>query len=353
MKDLLDFKKESRKAIHAGFKKIIRETRGALLSTQHDLDQEDLRGTHFSTLVPKYYSLLDERVNELLKATNRIADDFSLAEHLTHKDFLRDQLGVLFWQAPLHHRALMKPLGYAGDYLMMEMLYDDDPFKGPTSYFKMIQAISCRCISGKFCQERIPYFLQKFHFIGSEAVQHHGNFRMMSLACGSSREIQEFIKSNPVSHSTEVFLVDQDTKAIEHSRHHIEQVKQGAHHKIQTTYYGESLIDLLTNNPLQRFPRFDLIYSGGLFDYIDDQSFKLAVEVLYSMLREGGALVLGNISPDDYSKIIKWYLDDWPLIYRSKQDLLKLVPSGCDSKEIAVEAESTGVNFFLVIKKPQ
>ena len=57
MKDLLDFKKESRKAIHADFKKIIRETRGALLSTQHDLDQEDLRGTHFSALVPKYYSL--------------------------------------------------------------------------------------------------------------------------------------------------------------------------------------------------------------------------------------------------------------------------------------------------------
>ena len=102
---------------------------------------------------------------------------------------------------------------------------------------------------------------------------------------------------------------------------------------------------------MQELPRFDFIYSSGLFDYFDDTTFEMAVQALYSFLDEGGVMAIGNISPEDYSKTVKWYLDDWPLIYRTREELLKFVPTDPKPQEVLIETEITGYNLFLVIRK--
>jgi hypothetical protein len=44
------------------------------------------------------------------------------------------------------------------------------------------------------------------------------------------------------------------------------------------------------------------------------------------------------------------YLMEWNLIYRSKEDMLDLVPADLATKRVEVKADSTGVNLFLEIE---
>lgn len=351
MKDFIEIKIRSRQKIRPEFKRVIKETRDFLLGTQKQIDEAETNGADLSSLVEKFYSRIEETMNHLLRETDRIAENFTDEEHIYHKDFLRDQLAPLLAPSPLNHRAWKKPLGYAGDYLMMEMLYDDNPFQGGSAFFKIINATSCRCVSGKFSAARVPYLLDKFKMLGQETIRLRGVFRVLNLACGPSKEIQEFIRTDPLSHQVEFYLVDQDQDAIAYSRNKIEKMKLESGSQVQIFYYPQPIKELFVSDVIQKWPPFDFIYSGGLFDYFDDTTFEMAVQVLYGFLAPGGVMAIGNISPDDYSKTVKWYLNDWPLIYRNHKELLQFTPKEPPPQDVRIETEETEYNLFLVIKK--
>lgn len=350
MKNFIAIKVSSRGKIHPEFKKIIKGARAFLLNVKSEIDTAEKNGESFSSLIDRYYGPLEKFQEKILMETDQIAGNFTDDEHLAHKDFLRDQLAVLFWQAPLHERALNKPLGYAGDFEMMNMLYDPDPFKGPTAYFKIINAVGCRCISGRATAARIPYFLDKFNRLSSETLKEKPVFQVLNLACGPSREVREFINQDPLSSRSEFHLVDQDSEAIRFSKKNLEETKRETASAIGLSYYDQPIQDFLADQELS-LPTFDLIYSCGLFDYLDNDAFEAAVSALYGRLGKNGTMIIGNISPDDYSKTLKWYLDDWPLIYRDRDDLKKLAPSLPKPSWVQIESDETGINLFLVVTK--
>lgn len=349
MQDFLSIKLSSRSKIHPEFKRLIKEVRGQLVTLKQGLDQADAQRNNFETMKQGHFADLESTITRLIRETDRLASDFSEAEHLLHKDFLRDQLIPLFHQAPLHHRAFLKPLGYAGDYEMMRMLCAPDPFQGPSSYFKMINAAACRCVSGRAVAARIPYYLNKLTKIGAKTLEKKGTFRVLNLASGPALEIAEFLKE-PLSDRATLHLLDQDPEAMEFARQTLEPLKRKLKRQTEINYHATKIQDLfLSGSFVER--DFDLIYSGGLFDYLDDPTFSLALAALEDRLVPGGTLALGNLSPADYSKTVKWYLDDWPLIYRTEQDLLGLAGQLPKDRCVTIERETTGVNLFLVVQK--
>ena len=66
---------------------------------------------------------------------------------------------------------------------------------------------------------------------------------------------------------------------------------------------------------------FDVIISAGLFDYLDDTSARdLLTLVLTNRLSPEGVIAISNFHPDDPSRLVKTWLVDWPLIYRTEDD---------------------------------
>ncbi|MBX7149288.1 class I SAM-dependent methyltransferase [bacterium] len=350
MKNLIAYKIENRKKIHPSFKKLIRDSRAGLLDLKQKIDAADKKRVSFTSLVKRFYKPLEELQTHLLKESDILAENFSPEEHLYHKDFFRDQMGPLLWYAPFYERIFLKPLGYAGDYEMMNMLYDSNPFKGPSAYFKMINAFGCRCISGQLTVARIPYFLEKFKEIGKNVLGRKKDFTILDLACGPSREIKEFILTNTDAGKSRFHLVDQDPEAIKFSKNELIAAKRKKKSKVNFSFYNKPIQEFLAGG-IQDLPQFDFIYSCGLFDYLDDTLFEMAVDVLYHRLAEQGTLIIGNVSPDDYSKTLKWYLGDWPLIYRNRDDLLKIASHLPAATPVCVESEATGLNLFLKITK--
>jgi extracellular factor (EF) 3-hydroxypalmitic acid methyl ester biosynthesis protein len=65
----------------------------------------------------------------------------------------------------------------------------------------------------------------------------------------------------------------------------------------------------------------DLIYSAGLYDYLDDKVAKKLSATLFDALKPGGRLVLTNFLKDTHD--IGWgeAMMDWFLIYRDQADI--------------------------------
>jgi SAM-dependent methyltransferase len=96
--------------------------------------------------------------------------------------------------------------------------------------------------------------------------------------------------------------------------------------------------------------KFDLIWSGGLFDYFSDRMFVRLLGRLLKAVRPGGEVIIGNFSPSNPSRAYMELLGGWCLEYRSKQQLLDLAQELVSGDEISIEGEPEGVILFLRIK---
>ena len=98
--------------------------------------------------------------------------------------------------------------------------------------------------------------------------------------------------------------------------------------------------------------KFELIWSSGLFDYLNDKTAKLLVRRLFTMLSEGGTLVIGNFSAVNPSRAYMEIIGQWFLIHRDAENLRSLC-SGIqsDTAEVSVFSDETGVNLFLRVSK--
>lgn len=351
MYDLINLKIASREKLSPEFKAVVKKARKDLLQLQEELNKADQQKIPFEELKNKYYPLMEEVIVFLLREPDRLAQNFNLEAHLIHKDFYRDQLGPLLWPAPLHNRALAKPLGYAGDYVIMNMLYDEAPFHGSNSFFKLVHAASCQSISGKAVAARPSFLIQKITQKVEQNTSQNKDCHIMSLGCGPAKEIENLIKTNPKWPHCEVHLVDQDREAINYCKSILEKIKQEEKSSIKLIYHTLSVKEMFNPDLMKNLPHFDLIYSSGLFDYLSNDFFAVVLIFLYELLKENGWLVIGNFSPEAYAKTGLWYLDDWPLVYRSSEELLQLIPPSLKPQSVAIETEETGVNLFLVIKK--
>ena len=95
---------------------------------------------------------------------------------------------------------------------------------------------------------------------------------------------------------------------------------------------------------------YDLVWSAGLFDYLDDKAFKVLLRRLLKAVRPGGCLIAGNFSTRHSSRAYMEVIGEWYLHYRDEVDLHRLAMD-CDIEpsRIWVASEPEGVNLFLKI----
>ena len=115
-----------------------------------------------------------------------------------------------------------------------------------------------------------------------------------------------------------------------------------------------SVQNLLRGHPHSAMEKagFDLIYCSGLYDYLTDRVCQALNNHLYSWLRPGGLLVIGNFGPDTPGQNLMEHLMDWFLIYRNQNEIAALAPEAAAKEDRRVRAEDAGANLFLEVRKP-
>jgi hypothetical protein len=247
-------------------------------------------------------------------------------------------------------RSCAKPMGYPGDFQIMNQVYDWER-RGANVYEMLMHRLGlevAECIKTRMevVQERIAATV----FAGTRARP----ARILSLGSGPAREVELFLKGvcNTDGHA-DFTLIDQEEDALRYAseKTYPHLMRLAGRYSLQGL--NISFTDILKDaSGLKTLPPQDLIYSVGLLDYLTDRRAAGLVHRLYGQLAPGGLLIIGNMNETSLSNL--WpmeFLTDWTLEYRDEARMLRWV-EGLDTAERWTETERTGRVRLLFARRP-
>lgn len=300
--------------------------------------------------VPEASSVIVRRLNKAAGELAELVSGLENDRHPAHRAFFRDNLLPLIGESPLLRRAYEKPLGYAGDYEVMNMLYRDHA-EGPSLFAKAVNTYGAQEPAAQANINRIEYLQGQILRTVAETPACQ-RVRVASIGCGPAQELQTLLRKHPeVGSRLDVALIDQEERAITYCERTLGPC--AAKHGARVEFIRESVRRLLTSKQLsETLGERDLIYSAGLFDYLNQRSFAALLGALYSALVTGGRLIVGNVADDNPTRWFMEYCLDWYLVHRSRDELRELAGAlSPRPSEVAVDAEPLGVNLFLTIRR--
>jgi extracellular factor (EF) 3-hydroxypalmitic acid methyl ester biosynthesis protein len=289
---------------------------------------------------PEFFRFLDGNLEKL----SALVKEFTSEQHERHGYYFRQQLWPFILGSAFMERTNLKPRGYAGDATMMQMIYDDR-YEGAWAFNKLMHRHPVQHPAAAAVRNRrvlIPRLLRK-HLDASSA----NPYRVLSVACGPARELEDVISGGVDPKRLELTLLDQDDEALAAARATIERVGQPG----KLSMVNDSVRTLLKErNATERWGRFDFIYSMGMFDYLTPPVAKAVLARLYELLAPGGALVVGNYHVKNPSRFYMAYWLDWVLYYRTEEEMSALA-NGLPGAKVTVGFDDTGCQMFLSVER--
>jgi extracellular factor (EF) 3-hydroxypalmitic acid methyl ester biosynthesis protein len=270
---------------------------------------------------------------------------------------MRQHLHPLVLGAPFAHRTFYKPLGYAGDYEMVNMIARDGQ-EGSSLFAKVLNCWFLKQPPAVAHRHRLTYLTQCVETEALRAVRLGRKARIFDFACGPAVEVQRFLQDSPMREQVELTLTDFNRETLEHVRKALNDIKERSGRKFTVQVQKKTVHQLIKESlkPAVSGDRakreFDFIYCTGLFDYLSDHTCRQLMDIFYDLVAPGGLLVATNVEPSNPRRNGMAYLLDWHLIYRTAPDLRALKPGRAPDDALCVRSDATGVNLFLEIRKP-
>lgn len=270
---------------------------------------------------------------------------------LPHKSFARREVHPLILCAPFMHRTFTKPLGYAGDYEMVNMMLRD-PWEGQNTYAKIVNGIVIRSDGAAAHRNRIAKLVE---YLKGEARRVHAlgrTLRVLNIACGPAAEVQEFLRSHPESERCHITLLDFNQETLAYTRERIKDSLSGSGRLPTIEFLHKSIHDLLKEargRAESRPDPYDLVYCAGLFDYLSDKTCQRLLELFNAWVAPGGLLVATNVHPRCPVRFFIEHFLEWYLIYRDNEQMMSLAPR---DGQACITDDPTRVNIFLEVRKP-
>ena len=335
----------------------INETRAYLSEVSRWVEQVDL-----STALPKEQGKLRadvfaELAGPLVLRTKSYFDDINseaakVEEELSasHRAFAQAALHPLILRAPFVFRTYTKPLGYAGDYQMVNQILDD-PRQGPSTYFQIVNAAFLQTAVAVAHRNRIDILVDFLKRMADAARAAGRPSRVLNVGCGPAVEIQRFLKEYDQPHWLSFELVDFSGETLEWTSKRLESINEGLVKPACIRFMQDSVHQLLKRRVgAEEAGQFDVVYCAGLFDYLSDKVCAKLIAHFVARMRAGGRLLLTNVHVSNPERPGMEHLLEWYLIYRDELKMHQLLPSDAGARSIYVDA--TGVNVFAEASVP-
>jgi extracellular factor (EF) 3-hydroxypalmitic acid methyl ester biosynthesis protein len=216
--------------------------------------------------------------------------------------FQKHRVHKLLCQCPLYRRAFQKPRGYPGDAVLFDFIYGLEPLPADTSplgeqfyRWQLMQSV-CRSIRARrdLVAETIDGLADR---VRRPAI--------LSVGCGHLREAH---KSRAVTEGRidRFRALDQDWQTLSVVESELPRIE------IANT----SVRDLLAGKA--NFKGTDLVYSLGLYDYLEDATATKLTRILFEMVRPGGSILVANFAPNLPDIGLMEAGMDWWLRYRDE-----------------------------------
>jgi extracellular factor (EF) 3-hydroxypalmitic acid methyl ester biosynthesis protein len=296
-----------------------------------------------------------QSVNELFARFEHIAGRLDPELLPVHRNYMRRQLHPLVMCAPFPSRAYFKPLGYAGDYEMVNMMARN-ACEGASLFAKVINTWFLRQPPAEAHRNRIRYLVDKLLAETVRATSAGREPRIFNVACGPAQEIQVFLANQPVSNRAVFTLLDFNEETLEYAATTLGQIKARHGRTAQVQIIKKSVHHLLKESgrtvPRAADQKYDMVYCAGLFDYLSDPVCRRLMDLMYEWVAPGGLLIATNVEPSNPLRNGMEHLLDWHLIYRTAAQFRSLQPRQASADDCLVTCDNTGFNLFLEVRKP-
>jgi extracellular factor (EF) 3-hydroxypalmitic acid methyl ester biosynthesis protein len=248
-----------------------------------------------------------------------------------------------FMRSRFAERAYYKPNGYAGDHLTMEMIYANEP-EGDGKLGRIIDDWCLDTAAARAVRGRRKFLKDQLEKLCNQKQSQQPVIKIMNLACGSNRELFDFLAGCDYTARVAAVCIDADPKALEYT------------HRRVDTFPHEASVKLMKDNVVlwaigrtkHNFGLNDIIYSAGLTDYLEDRIFLSLINRSYECLGPGGTLIIGNFGPGNYNRAFLDHILQWKLIHRSEEELLDLFSRSRFGGRVRILTEESGINLFAM-----
>ena len=339
----------------------VADLRSFLNDMRHWLDQVDLardtkaEGSDKQTELPSdefeelKWSLVP-RMTELSFGLEEACRKLDPNDVDVHKQTAQDELVPILSASPFFNRVYHKPLGYAGDYEMVNMMFKNQG-AGKTTYARVIDGW---LLLGGPCEahrNRIYALEEALKQIAQKNEGRNKPIRILNIGCGPAQELQLFLSKNKFANRFEIDLLDFNKDTLDYAKDKLTEVAGQLDEKPEITYKLKSVQDLLRQAIEKAEPAepYDFIYCAGLFDYLSDRVCDKLVRLFYHWCEPGGRVLVTNVHSSNPVKGLMEHVMEWHLVLRDEAGMMRFAPATSHAK---VYGDATGINVFLDIYKP-
>jgi extracellular factor (EF) 3-hydroxypalmitic acid methyl ester biosynthesis protein len=225
----------------------------------------------------------------------------------------------------------LRPHGYCGDFEIIERVYEkritsDPKLRRWDEYFH-------DCSGARAVRARKDYCINLLE----KATGSKNRSRILNVASGPCRDIYEFLSgaTGDTIKKVSIHCIDQDANAIKYAERLLASFSK------QVSFENRNIFRSRMDGT------YDLIWSAGLFDYLEDRLFVRLLKKLSAVVAPGGELVIGNFSNQNthrsYMEFARWHL-----IHRDEDELLRLAKEAkLEGFSARIDQEPNGINLFM------
>ncbi len=326
-------------------------------SIQHFLDEDvsrlttELRSIEQaveSRMSPRYDSQFDRLSRAIKNACLACADiEYSIGDDQellndTRRRF-RKKIEPWFYQSQLMYHATTKPRGYPGDYQMLISIYKGEaPSPGIGGYLDLY---FLNTELGKGVPARMQCVTE---FLVEEMELRSGDISILDVACGPCEEFAKHRMPLDLDHrNIEVSFLDYDKDALAYVENNVIAPRADRDH-FRCIHYNA--LRMRSAEPfIDQFGKYDIIYSVGLCDYINNRLLIPMLRGWRETTNENGIVFIAFKDQALYDKNRYQWPVDWHFLQRSQEDCLEILEkAGFDVDQVRVTRDETGVimNFM-------
>lgn len=345
---------EKNNMLNPGYQLVVGEIRSFLSDFHRWLEQFDVEDNAQELITTLYNVLFPPLQIKLTELFTKFEMEISkIPEHAmnAHKSYAQSNIHPLILRSPFIHRTFYKPLGYAGDYEMVNMMLRD-PREGENLYTQLVNSFYLKVSATTAHRNRIDVLLQIIKDKSELAKSENRTFKAFNIACGPAIELQRFVAEKQHA-NCQINLLDFSQETLNYTKDKLNRANINPEN-VTFNYVLKSVHTLLkeasSDNQQENYNTYDVVYCAGLFDYLSDKVCSRLLKLFYNWTKPGGMVIATNVHSDTDCKGTMEHIADWYLVYRNEKQLQQLAVNYGTSR---VYAEETGFNIFLEIKKPE
>jgi extracellular factor (EF) 3-hydroxypalmitic acid methyl ester biosynthesis protein len=264
-----------------------------------------------------------------------------------HAAFAQAELHPYLLDSPFAARTYTKPLGYAGDYEMVNMMLGESESAANGAFARLVDDVLTNVPVAHAHKNRIS-ILERALIEEATSVNAAGRMcSILSMGCGPAMEIQHLLRRRELGGSI-LHLVDFNEQTIEYLGSRMNGSLAGPSNRPILKFFCQSLEEIATNDASDpRRKTYDVVYCTGLFDYFADDMCRELVRRYLTWLRPGGVLITSNVHPSNPHRQCMEHLVEWFLVYRDEAQMRALAPPAHSPR---IFTDNTGLNVFSSIR---